>query len=107
MSTRQSINDLVDNLSSLSESQIKVFESLWKRMRVYTNHILSRHNPHRVNKYQVGLGRVENHPVASETQARAGTSNQHYMTPLRSQQALDDTQQAIADAFDQATADLS
>src|SRR5690606_29837192 len=38
-------------------------------------------NPHNVNKNQVGLGLVENYPVASETIALAGESNEHYLTP--------------------------
>ena len=45
-------------------------------------------NPHEVTKAQVGLGSVENHPLASQNEAEAGTSNARYMTPVRTQQAI-------------------
>lgn len=45
-------------------------------------------NPHNVNKAQVGLGSVQNYGVAAELDARAGTSNTLYMTPLRTAQAI-------------------
>lgn len=43
-------------------------------------------NPHRVDKDQVGLFNVENYPVASEQEARAGIRSDRYMTPLRTMQ---------------------
>lgn len=46
-------------------------------------------NPHAVTKTQVGLGNVGNYPVATEAQARAGTDDASYMTPLRTAQAID------------------
>lgn len=45
-------------------------------------------NPHEVTKAQVGLGSVENHPLASQNEAETGTSNARYMTPVRTQQAI-------------------
>lgn len=39
-------------------------------------------NPHSVSKVQVGLGNVENLPLATNIIATAGTSHAHYMTPL-------------------------
>lgn len=38
-------------------------------------------NPHQVTKVQVGLGQVQNYPIADLATARAGTSGVHYMTP--------------------------
>lgn len=40
-------------------------------------------NPHNTTKAQVGLGSVENYPVATQAEAQAGVSNTLYMTPLR------------------------
>ncbi len=45
-------------------------------------------NPHGVTKAQVGLGSVLNYGVATEAQARAGTSDAFYMTPLKTSQAI-------------------
>jgi len=45
-------------------------------------------NPHGVTKAQVGLGSVLNYGVASEAQARAGTSDSLYMTALKTAQAI-------------------
>lgn len=44
-------------------------------------HMLDYTNPHRVTKAQVGLGSVENLPLASQAEATAGTVNTRYMTP--------------------------
>lgn len=46
-------------------------------------------NPHSVTKAQVGLGNVLNYEVSDEYQARLGTNNGLYMTPLRTSQAID------------------
>ena len=45
-------------------------------------------NPHNVTKTQVGLGNVENYPVATQTEAENGVSSTRYMTPLRTQEAI-------------------
>lgn len=51
-------------------------------------HINDKNNPHATTKAQVGLGSVENYPIATQTDAENGTSNVLYMTPLRSAQAI-------------------
>lgn len=43
-------------------------------------------NPHNVTKAQVGLGSVENYPVASQAEAEAGAASNRYMTPQRARQ---------------------
>lgn len=43
-------------------------------------HIDDTDNPHQVNKVQVGLGQVQNYPVADLTTAQEGMSNEHYLT---------------------------
>jgi hypothetical protein len=52
-------------------------------------HVVNTDNPHQVDKVQVGLGRVQNFPIATEAEALDGLSNSAYMTPLRVKQALD------------------
>lgn len=52
------------------------------------SHVANRSNPHEVSKAQVGLGSVENYPIATQTQAQAGTNNTAYMTPLRVKEAI-------------------
>lgn len=42
-----------------------------------------------VTKSDVGLGNVENYPIASKTEAESGTKNTVYMTPLRSKEQID------------------
>ena len=58
-----------------------------------TNAALATHmadfdNPHKVTKDHVGLFNVQNYPVASQEEARAGSLNDRYMTPLRTTQLV-------------------
>lgn len=45
-------------------------------------------NPHRVTLAQLGLTQIQDYPIATMDEARAGTSNVTYMTPLRTSQAI-------------------
>lgn len=45
-------------------------------------HLADDQNPHATTKAQVGLGSVQNFPIANVTEAQQGTSNIRYMTPL-------------------------
>lgn len=45
-------------------------------------HLLDTNNPHSTTKAQVGLGSVENLPLASIAEAEAASRNDRYMTPL-------------------------
>ena len=47
------------------------------------SHVGDTNNPHNVTKAQVGLGVVENLPLANIAEAVAGTSNEVYVTPVR------------------------
>lgn len=51
-------------------------------------HVANTNNPHNVTKAQVGLVYVENFPVASAEEARAGTRADRYMTPQRTTQLM-------------------
>ena len=53
-----------------------------------SQHVANRNNPHEVTATQVGLGLVQNYPLATTPQAQAGTNNTTYMTPLRTAQAI-------------------
>lgn len=52
-------------------------------------HVADKNNPHGVTKNQVGLGSVANYPMAVEAEARAATSNERYLSPLRGGQLFD------------------
>jgi uncharacterized protein YceH (UPF0502 family) len=52
-------------------------------------HIQDFNNPHKVTKTQVGLGSVENFPIATQLEAEEGLRNDRYMTPLRVKEAID------------------
>lgn len=54
----------------------------------FAAHAANMANPHQVTKGQVGLGSVNDYPVASQAQAEAGTSNLLYMTPLMTRYTL-------------------
>ncbi|HEY9569696.1 MAG TPA: phage tail protein, partial [Metalysinibacillus sp.] len=51
-------------------------------------HTTNKDNPHWVTKAQVGLNNVQNYAVATEAEAKEGTSNTKYMTPLRTNQLV-------------------
>lgn len=51
-------------------------------------HLTNTNNPHQVTKAQVGLGSVENYPMATRDEALAGTRNDRYMSPLRVAQII-------------------
>jgi hypothetical protein len=57
-------------------------------------HISDQNNPHGTTKAQVGLSLVDNFATSGEADARAGTRNDLFMTPLRVAQAI--TTQAAA-----------
>lgn len=54
-----------------------------------TAHKNDKKNPHGVTKSQVELGSVENYGIATETEAKAGTAANKYMTPQRVKNAVE------------------
>lgn len=54
----------------------------------FNNHVANQLNPHNTTKAQVGLFNVENYLIATAEEARAGTANDRYMTPLRTTQLV-------------------
>ena len=57
-------------------------------MPTINNHIARQDNPHNVTKAQIGLGNVLNYGMSTEAEARAGTINTAFMSPLRTAQAI-------------------
>lgn len=53
-----------------------------------TAHANNPNNPHNTTKAQVGLDRVQNYPIAIQSQAETGAVDTAYMTPLRTAQAV-------------------
>lgn len=53
------------------------------------DHVNDKANPHEVNKFQVGLGLVDNYATAAPAEAESGTLNTRFMTPLRTRQAIE------------------
>ena len=51
-------------------------------------HISDLNNPHQTNKNQIGLGQVQNYPLASASEAQLGNDNDKYMTPLLTAKAI-------------------
>lgn len=61
----------------------------------FDEHATDKENPHAVTKAQVGLANVENLSLATQVEAEAGTSNDKYMSPLRTKQAIDKTKELL------------
>ena len=52
-------------------------------------HIADTSNPHRITKEQIGLGHIENNPVATNAEAEAGTLVNRYVTPANLKSIFD------------------
>jgi hypothetical protein len=53
-----------------------------------SEHDLLKNNPHETTATQVGLGDVSNYGIADTIAAQLGISNEFYMTPLRTKEAI-------------------
>lgn len=51
-------------------------------------HVANKSNPHEVTALQVGLGNVQNYPIATTAQAQVGTNATTYMTPATTAAAI-------------------
>lgn len=54
-----------------------------------TAHKNDEENPHKVTKSQVGLGNVLNYAMATKTEATTGATNNKYMSPQRTKEAME------------------
>lgn len=84
---REAIDSVADAISINSEIGPTV-----------NNHLANRNNPHQVSKMQVGLGNVEDLPIATRAEALEGMSDSAYMTPRRTRQA---SERIVEDAISQ------
>ena len=60
--------------------------SKWKdtpEFKLLFDHLEDFENPHNVTKAQIGLGNVQNYPIATSAETIAGSRNDRYMTPAR------------------------
>lgn len=67
--------------------------SMWYALKlrilsVINAHIADTGNPHQTTKAQVGLSDVPNYPMATQSEAEDGTSNERFMSPLRAMQLI-------------------
>jgi Chaperone of endosialidase len=53
-----------------------------------SNHVTNTSNPHKTTATQIGLGNVQNLPLANQQEAEAGQANNRYMTPLSVKQSI-------------------
>lgn len=99
-SGRTQIIRMVLLVSSAASVQLKIDPTVVLATRAYADagdaavaafasaHATRTDNPHATTKTQVGLGSVENYPVATQAEAQAGTATNRYMTPQRVAQAI-------------------
>lgn len=78
-----------DILRYIDRQDNEIADSLSTANSALSAHTGNFSNPHQTTKSQVGLGSVENYPVASQAEAVTGTANDRYMTPLRTKNAID------------------
>ncbi len=86
----QDVSDLI-GFEDIVQSIDRIVEAIDAAREGSTStHILDRNNPHDVTKTQVGLGLVENFPVATLSEAQQGFRNDRYMTPERVRNAIEE-----------------
>lgn len=83
------LEELNKQISTLNNSLTTIINtnktSIEAALKTHTD---NKSNPHGVTKSQVGLGSVENYGIATDAEAKAGSSNAKYMTPARVKDAL-------------------
>lgn len=85
--TEQGLQDAIYNLQTTLTTKIN--SDVKSVNDALIRHINDKENPHGVTKSDVGLGLVVNQGVATEINAKGGTANDVYMTPLRTKNAID------------------
>lgn len=72
------MDDTVAALDRIRDAILQAAERIYPSLAV---HLKDRDNPHAVDKDQVGLGAVQNFPMATDAEAAAGTARNRYMSP--------------------------
>lgn len=57
--------------------------------QVLKDHVINDRNPHRVDKFDVGLGKVQNYAPATQKQAIEGKNNNTVVTPKRVEEYME------------------
>jgi hypothetical protein len=93
------LNDLVgmSEVKSALEGISQVLIDTKDVRPVVQSHLLNLNNPHAVSKDQVGLGVVENFPIATRSEALDGVHDESYMTPRRVRQSIENTAYSYTD----------
>ncbi len=85
--TQDDMDKAIDSLNTTLTNKINTdVKAVNDALTVHKN---DKNNPHSVTKTQVGLGSVENYGIATETEAKAGTATNKYMTPQRVKNAVE------------------
>lgn len=82
----ESIDPAVDNRFTTPKSVHEAIQAV--AIGALDDHKADDDNPHGVTKAQVGLDRVENYGIASDSVARDGSSQIHYLTPHGAMQLI-------------------
>lgn len=85
--TVDDMNDAINGLDTTLREKIDT--DIASVNEALTNHIQNKNNPHKVTKSQVGLGNVLNYSMATKTEATTGASNNKYMSPQRTKEAME------------------
>lgn len=72
------MDDAVEALDRIRDALLQSINALYPSFNV---HLADKSNPHAVTKAQVGLGNVQNYPMATDEEAAAGTARNRMMSP--------------------------
>ena len=80
LATKEEAETGTDNVHYMSSLRVAQYSTA-NVIPVIDAHKKDTNNPHAVTASQVGLGSVENYPIASSQEAEAGVATNRYMTP--------------------------
>lgn len=80
--TQQDVTNLINTSRTEIDSNINDIKA------AINDHKNNKNNPHSVTKSQIGLENVENLGLADTNEAKQGSTNSKYMTPLRTKEAI-------------------
>ena len=66
---------VMDYIANLTTNATAAINNLMLNNNAFSQHVLNTNNPHNVTASQLGLGNVQNYPVATLAQAYAGVTN--------------------------------
>ena len=72
------MEDAIEALDRIRDAILQSINALYPSFNV---HLSDKSNPHAVTKAQVGLGSVQNYPMATDEEAAAGTARNRMMSP--------------------------